>query len=170
MSTVFDKIGTDRQLQDHWLRRLIAGIIDSILIGIVSWIISVLAAIPALFLGGAFIIGGFAFLHGILFLLYAAFLEYSRGATIGKQIMNLKVRTTTGTTVSLYQTLIRNISKIHWILWLIDTIIGMATVGDAQQKFSDRFVGTTVVSTITTGLIIPSSTSPPGPPNPPGST
>jgi len=127
----------------------------------VSWIISVLVAIPALFLGGAFIIGGFSFLHGILFFLYAAFLEYSYGATIGKQIVNLKVRTTQGTAASLDKTLVRNISKIHWILWLVDTIIGMATVGDTHQKFSDRYIGTTVVSTIATGLIIHSSMSPP---------
>jgi uncharacterized RDD family membrane protein YckC len=174
MSTAFNKIGIDRQLQDHWLRRLIAGIIDSIIISIVSWIISVLAAIPALFLGGAFIIGGFSFLHGILFFLYAAFLEYSHGATIGKQIMNLKVTTTEGNAASLDRTLIRNISKIHWILLLIDILIGMATVGDPRQKYSDRFAGTTVTSTISTNLLTPggaccSSSSPPAPPTPPSS-
>jgi uncharacterized RDD family membrane protein YckC len=172
MSTVFDKIGTDRQLQDHWLRRLIAGIIDSIIISIVSLIISVLVAIPALFVGGAasFIIGGFSFLNGVLFFLYAAFLESNRGTTIGKQIMNLKVTTTEGNAASLNRTLIRNISKIHGLLWLIDTLIGMATVGDPYQKYSDRFAGTTVVSTISKSLLISGSPSPPAPPPPPSST
>ena len=169
MSTTFDKIGTNRQLQDHWLRRLIAGIIDSIIISIVSWIISVVVAIPVLLMGGASILGGFSFLHGVLFFLYAAFLEYSHGATIGKQIMNLKVTKKEGNAASLDQTLIRNISKIHWILWLTDTLIGMATVGDPHQKYSDRFAGTTVVSTISRSLLIPGSPSPPAPPTPPSS-
>jgi uncharacterized RDD family membrane protein YckC len=168
MSTAFDKIGTDRQLQDHWLRRLIAGVTDSILISIVSWIISVLVAIPALFLGGtgAFIVGGFSFLHGVLFFLYAAFLEYSHGTTIGKQIMNLKVTTTEGNAASLDRTLIRNISKINGLLWLIDTLLGMATLGDPRQKYSDRFAGTTVASTLTSNLLIPGPPSPPAPPTP----
>src|SRR3990170_4393861 len=88
VSTAFQQIGSNRQLQDHWLRRLIAGIIDSVIISIVAWIISALAAIPALLLGSQFFLGTFPFLHGILFLLYAAFFESFNGATIGKQIMN----------------------------------------------------------------------------------
>ena len=174
MSTALNRIGIDRQLQDHWLRRLVAGIIDSVLISIISWIISVLTAIPALLLGGAFVIGGFSFLHGVLFFLYAGFLEYSQRATIGKQIMNLKVTTIEGNPATLDRTLIRNISKIHWILWLIDTLLGMATPGDPYQKYSDRFAKTTVTSTISRNLLIQGdtygssqSTSAQAPPTPP---
>jgi len=169
MSTAFDKIGSDRQLQDHWLRRLIAGIIDSIITSIIAWIIAVLVALPALFLGGIFIIGTFPFLQGILFFLYASFMESSRGMTIGKQIMNLKVTTIQGSAASLDRTMIRNISKIHGLLWLIDTLIGMATVGDPHQKYSDRFAGTTVVSTTATGLILSGPPSSPAPLTPPSS-
>jgi len=169
MSTAFDKIGTDRQLQDHWLRRLIAGIIDYIIISIISWIIAALAFLPAILLGAAFFIGAFPFLHGVLFFLYASFLESSRGTTIGKQIMNLKVTTTEEKLPSLDKTMIRDISKIHPLLWLIDTLIGMVTVGDPHQKYSDRFAGTTVTSTIQAGLILPSPPSPPAPPTPPSS-
>jgi len=172
MSTAFGKIGTDRQLQDHWLRRLIAGIIDSIIIWIITWIISVLAAIPALLLTGVFFVSGISLLQGVLFFLYAWFLESSLGATIGKQIMNLKVTTMEGKLPSFDRTLIRDISKIHGLLWLVDTLIGMATVGDPHQKYSDRFAGTTVASTIATGLILPSPppTPAPAPPTPPSST
>jgi len=166
--SAFEKIGTDRQLQDHWIRRLISGVIDYIIILIVAWIISIIIAIPALLLTGVFFVREFSLLHGILFFLYASFFESSRGTTIGKQIMNLKVTTTQGNVASLYGTLIRNISKIHLLLWLIDTLIGMATVGggDPHQKYSDRFAGTTVASTIPTGLILPSPPSPQAPPTP----
>ncbi len=169
MPTAFDSIMTGRQLQDHWLRRLIAGIIDSIIISIASWIISVIVAIPALIVGGAgsFIIGGFSFLNGVLFFLYAALMETTTGATIGKQIMNLKVTTMEGNKPRFDRALIRNISKIHGLLWFLDTIIGMATVGDTHQKYSDRFARTTVASTITRNLLIPSSTYAQAEPTPP---
>jgi len=165
--SAFEKIGADRQLQDHWLRRLIAGIIDSIIISIIAWIIAALAALPALFLTGVFLFGAFPFLHGVLFFLYASFFESSRGTTVGKQIMNLRVTTMQGSVASLDRAMIRDISKIYWLLWLIDTLIGMATVGDPHQKYSDRFAGTTVVSSISTGLILPSPPSPSSPPTPP---
>jgi len=42
---------------------------------------------------------------------------------------------------------IRNISKIYWIIVLIDTVIGLATIGDPHQKLTDRIAGTIVVST-----------------------
>jgi uncharacterized RDD family membrane protein YckC len=142
--SAFDKIVTDRQLQDHWLRRLIAGIIDSIITWITAWIISTFIALPALLLGGISLFGAFPFLSGILFFLYASFLESSRGATIGKQIMNLKVATIEGNVMALDKAMIRNISKIHGLLWLIDTLVGMALVGDPHQKYSDRLNGTTV--------------------------
>lgn len=166
--SAFEKIGTDRQLQDHWLRRLIAGIIDSIIILIIAWIIATAVALPALLLGGvAGLFGAFPFLSGVIFFLYASFLEHSRKATIGKQIMNLKVTTVEGNVADLNKLILRNISKIHGLLWLIDTLIGMAMVGDPHQKYSDRYVGTTVTSTIEKDLIIPTVVAYVSPETPP---
>ena len=170
--SAFEKIGTDRQLQDHWLRRLIAAIIDSIIIWVVATIILTLARLPALFVGAApTFIGTSEILQGILFFLYAWFMEFSRGATLGKQIMNLKVTTTQGALPSPDKALFRNISKIHWVLWLVDTLLGLALPGDPHQKYSDRWAGTTVVSTIERGLILPTppsaSSAPPTSPSPP---
>jgi uncharacterized RDD family membrane protein YckC len=166
--SAFEKITTDRHLQDHWLRRLVAGIIDGVIMAIIASIISFLAALPALAFG-VFMMGTFPFLSGILFFLYAAFMEASRGTTIGKQIMNLKVTTTQGALPTLDKAFIRNISKIYWVLLLIDILIGMAIVGDPHQKYSDRWVGTTVTSTIDRGFLLPTppSSSEPTPPSPP---
>jgi uncharacterized RDD family membrane protein YckC len=175
--SAFEKIGSDRILQDHWLRRLIAGIIDWIIIWIITQIILGLAAIPALVLGvvPAFI-GTSSLLQGVLFFLYAWFMEFSRGATFGKQIMNLKVTTLQGALPSPDKALLINISKINLVLWLVDTLVGMALPGDPHQKYSDRWMRTTVVSTIDRTLILPTlhsaststlSPTPPSPPSPP---
>jgi len=163
--SVFEKIGRDRQLQDHWLRRLIAGIIDSIITWIIAYIIALIPPFTAFLITGIFFLGPLELLHGVIFFIYASFMESTRGTTIGKQIMNLKVTTTEGSLPGFDRTWIRNISKIYSLLWLVDTLIGMATVGDPHQKYSDRFAGTTVVSTITTGLILPSPPSAPAPPS-----
>lgn len=163
----FEKIGNDRQLQDHWLRRLVAGIIDSVITSAIAWVIGVLILLPTIITEGLFFLGRmeFQFFGGVLFFLYASFFETYYGATLGKQIMNLKVTTTEGNIASLNRTVIRNVSKIHSLLWLIDTLIGMATVGDPHQKYSDRFAGTTVVSTIQRGLILPTPSATPTSPS-----
>jgi len=169
MSTAFDKLGTDRQLQDHWIRRLIAGIIDFIITWIPAYIIALIPAFTAFLITGIFFLGPLELLHGVIFFLYASFMESTSGTTIGKQIMNLKVTTTQGRMPGFDKTWIRDVSKIYSLLWLIDTLIGMATVGDPHQKYSDRFAGTTVTSTITTNLILPSPSSPTAPPTSPSS-
>jgi len=173
MSTAFEKIGTDRQLQDHWIRRLIAGVIDYVIIWIIAWMILVLAQLQALLLGPVpFFIGPSELFHGVIFFLYASFFEFRFEATIGKQIANLKVMTTQGKMASLDRTLIRSISKIHWVLWLTDTLLGMATLGDPHQKYSDRFAGTTVAYIKPVGQRIiegpPHPFLPHPPPLPPG--
>jgi len=150
MSTAFEKIGRDRQLQDHWIRRLIAAIIDGIIILIVSGVISFLLLFPLIVIGATLFTGlVFPLISGILWLLYASFTETGLG-TIGKQVVHLKVTTIDGRPASLDRTFIRNISKIYPLFWLLDVVIGMATPGDPHQKYSDRFAGTTVVSTTAT--------------------
>lgn len=164
MSTAFEKIGTDRELQDHWLRRLIALIIDSVILWIVTAIILIIFPLPVWASGGIPLFGNVASLiQGVLFFLYAAFFESTSGITIGKQIMYLKVTATDGKLPTLNKTLIRDISKINGLLWLIDVVIGMATVGEPHQKYSDRFAGTTVVSTISTPFILRTPPRPPAP-------
>jgi len=177
--SAFDKIGSDRSLQDHWLRRLIAAIIDSLIIGAIMAIIVFLAAIGAIFFGAvSAIFGIFGFVYGIPLFLYAWFMEFSQGATLGKQFMNLKVTTLQGALPSPDKALLINVSKIHPVLWLVDTLVGMALPGDPHQKYSDRWMGTTVVSTIDRTLILPAqpstststlSPTPPSPPSPPAS-
>lgn len=142
---------------------MIAGIIDYVIISIIVWIITIFVVFPS---GGTWPFRISDFLHGVIFFPYAALLESTRGATIGKQIMYLKATTVDGKLPTLDRTLIRDISKIHGLLWLIDTLIGMATVGDPHQKYSDRFAGTTVVSTIARGFILPSPPSSPVPTQP----
>lgn len=109
----------------------------------------------------------FDLLVGLLHFLYAAVIESTWGATIGKQIMNLKTTRLDGGKATLDRTLLRDLSRIHGLFWLLDVVVGMATVGDPHQKIMDRYAGTTVVSTIERTMILPAPRSAPTTPSPP---
>lgn len=154
MSTGFEKLGSDLRLQDHWVRRLVAFIIDSIIVGACTLIIAGIIAIPFIVITLAtglpwyvFNPFSFPFFVGILSVFYFTLLETYYGSTFGKRIMNLKTTKLDGQTPPLDLAFIRNISKIYWIIVLIDTVIGLATPGDPHQKVTDRIAGTIVVST-----------------------
>jgi len=150
---------------NHWLLRLIAFIIDSIIIGIVTSIISLI------FGGGLWQLGwglylGFPFLLGILELLYSMFMEASSGATLGKKVLGLQVQMVNGSKVTFDKAFIRNISKIFWLFLLLDWILGVVTPGhDQRQKYTDHIAGTTVVQVKQAFATV----SPPPPPPPPPS-
>jgi len=152
---------------NHWLLRLVAFIIDSIIIGIVAGIIYSFLILSFLASGGLWLLWGpflvLGFLLGILELLYFMFMDASYGATLGKRVLGLQVQTVNGGKVTFEKAFIRNISKIHGLLLLLDWILGVAIPGrDQRQKYSDRIAGTTVVS-----VRQAFSSPPPPPPAPP---
>ncbi|MFQ6086778.1 MAG: RDD family protein [Candidatus Bathyarchaeia archaeon] len=147
MSTGLEKLRTDTQLQNHWIRRFIAMIIDAIIAGIAVWILTLILSLPFLIIGVPWGWGFTSFLiWGVIWFLYASFAESSMGWTIGKQVVNLKVKTVEDRIPTIDVTFIRNISKIFWLLYLLDVIVGLATPGDPTQKYTDRIAGTIVVS------------------------
>jgi uncharacterized RDD family membrane protein YckC len=154
---------------NHWLIRLVAFIIDSIIIGIVAFIIYFVAIVALISSGGLYLWGPFlllAFILGILELLYFMFMDAYYGGTLGKRILGLQVQMVNGGKVTLDKAFIRNISKIFWLFLLLDWIIGVATQGpDQRQKYTDRIAGTTVVSI--KSAFTTAATPPPPPPPPP---
>ncbi len=152
----FEEIRASSSLQNLWLRRVIAFAIDSIILLV---ILAILNAILALILlvpsfvfsfdlfGGLF--SGFSALLGLIIVWgYYTLFEGSTNATIGKRIMDLRVRPLRSR-MSYTKAFIRNFTKA-WIpiivlLFLLDLIIGLATEGDPRQRFSDVIADTSVV-------------------------
>ena len=122
----------------HWLVRLLAYAIDSIIFGVVA----VLILLVSKDMGITLVV------WVVLSLLYFILLDVYWGATIGKNVMGLVVQTEKGGKVSLTQSFIRNISKIVFFPVFLDWIIAMVTSGeDPRQKFTDRIAKTTVIQT-----------------------
>jgi uncharacterized RDD family membrane protein YckC len=156
---------------NHWILRFLALIIDSIIIGIIAWVIYIFAILAFVFSGGLFFFGYYLllfFFFGILELLYFIIMEVFYGATLGKKVLGLEVQTENGNKVTFEKSFIRNISKIFWPFLLIDWLLGIVIPGkDQRQKYTDRIAGTTVVSVKQTMFAATSQPPPPPPPPPP---
>ncbi len=141
MLTGFDLIHNNRPLQKHWVRRGIAYILDFIIASTIVWV-------AFIFLRIGFqrdILWFFPTVGGAVQVFYCAVFEYTKRKTVGKMLMGLRVEALKGG-LSLHETIIRNISKIHGLLVIIDTLVGLATHGDPRQRYLDRVAETTVIS------------------------
>lgn len=157
--TGLDQLTVRRDVQDLWLRRGIGFIIDSVIIGIGSIVLGLALAIPIFVIGPAFVrfdFWGVWFwgLVPVLIVAYFIILESGWGRTIGKEAMGLKTVRVDGKHMDLGASFLRNISKINWLLLLLDVFAGLLIQGDGRQKFSDRLAGTTVESTHDTAQIL----------------
>jgi uncharacterized RDD family membrane protein YckC len=134
----------------HWVLRVIALIIDAVILGIIAAILFFLLFIPLAIFGAWGWYALFPLVVGVLMVLYFLVLDVQWGGTVGKRLLGLRVQTVKGGRITFTQSLIRNISKIYWLLILLDWIIALVTPGaDRRQKYSDRIAGTTVVQTST---------------------
>jgi uncharacterized RDD family membrane protein YckC len=145
--TVIDSFANDRQLQEHWIKRLIAYLIDSVIVGIIAAILLGIFFFPVLFSNPASFANlvTFPFGMGLIYILYFPFAESMYGFTLGKNLMGLKVVTKSGEKPSIDKSFIRNISKIHWVLLLLDLIAGLLTSTNFKEKYTDKIAGTTIV-------------------------
>ena len=136
MPTGLDLIAHNKPLQEHWFRRIVAVIIDWIIVSPAFWIVYLMGGRAVWLFGGLFM--------GIAWLLYFAVLETAIKTTIGKSIMRLEVMSLSGD-LTLDKTFIRNLSKIVWVFLLLDWLLGMASEGDPRQRYLDRIAETVVV-------------------------
>jgi uncharacterized RDD family membrane protein YckC len=154
--TGFELLGNDKSVQNHWARRVLAVFIDGVIVSVALLIISAVASLSfliALPLGAGFVFPvwwmawwslWWAGLGGVILFLYFFLAEALYGRTVGKEIMGLRVVRVDGKAVDFRSSLIRNVSKIYWVLLAIDVAVGLGTHGEQSQKWSDRYVGTKV--------------------------
>lgn len=137
--TAAEKILSESSLQQHWIKRVIALLIDSIIVSIATAILSLTIDVSGVFNWLAL-----PFVIGLIYVLYFTITESIYGYTLGKRLVNLKVVKANGKKPNLESTFIRNISKIHFIVLLLDTIAGFFTSKDSHQRYVDQIANTTV--------------------------
>ena len=105
-------------------RRIIAYLIDFFVVSAVMWIISYLCSlvINPIDIGAVYSL--FPLIVPIVGFVYFVFLEKTKGATIGKALMYLEVRSRNGSYINWAQSIVRNLTKIYWIPIIFDWFIG----------------------------------------------
>jgi len=156
VETIIDRFQEDTQLQDYWVRRLIAYVIDIIAVSVIAALILAVLAFPVFITNpyGFFNWVSFPFAKGAFAVAYFIIAETTYGATVGKHLLGLKVITKPDQKISLEKAFIRNISKIHEVFLLLDVIVGIVTLPNLNQKYTDEMANTTITKdeTVTKSL------------------
>jgi len=150
----FELVLKNEDLQERWIRRIVAYIIDFITvlipITVIFIVISLLLQMFTLLTGMKvlkfpfFDIFLYPFIVGTTQMFYSAYFENLKGKTFGKHLMNLKTKTLNQEKPKIDVALLRNLTKIHPLIVILDMLAGLATKGNPNQKLTDRIAKTTV--------------------------
>jgi uncharacterized RDD family membrane protein YckC len=126
-------------------RRIVAYIIDFFVVSAVMWILSYFLSIifSPIDVGSVYVY--LPYLAPILGFVYFVICEKAKGASIGKALMFLEVRSKNGSYINWPQAIVRNLTKIYWVPIIFDWLIG-------RIMNTDRLFGnvtrTVVVNTV----------------------
>ncbi len=109
------------------------------------WIVSYLLSVFINPYGSFQIYTYFPYVVPVLILVYFIVLEKSKGATIGKSLMYLRVISRNGHRISWIQAVVRNLTKIFWFPIIFDWAIGKLLSND---RIFGVFTKTIVVNEI----------------------
>jgi uncharacterized RDD family membrane protein YckC len=142
----------DIRAQSKWLWRFLSYMLDSIIVGIFTGIALLLVLVPSVI--GTLLtmewfsirnIINFPFLIGLFQVAYFTLLEGWYGASIGKQVLGLRIYSVREGNPSLIKIIIRNISKLHLGFLILDILFGLLLTSDPELKITDKLAGTRVI-------------------------
>ncbi len=144
--TGLDTLAKDMGAQEYWVKRLVAIILDGLVISAATYLLSFTPFPRGPFaMGFSFGLGfGFGFTFGLLFYLYTVLLEYFTGQTLGKMVMRLRV-VGVKTKVDLPRLLIREVSKVHPLLLALDFGAGLLVEKNGRLRYLEVLSDTTEV-------------------------
>ena len=126
-------------------RRIIAYVIDFFVVSAFMWIISYFVSLIMSPLDVLSVYSIFPYLVPILGFVYFVILEKSKGATIGKALLYLEVRSKNGSNINWAQAIVRNLTKILWFPIIFDWLIG-------RIMNTDRLFGKITRTVVVNGL------------------
>jgi uncharacterized RDD family membrane protein YckC len=157
MSDRLEAVRSNASLQQLWIKRVLAFIVDLIVIGIIFVIVSIIftallfpVSIASFDIFTGLSAGVSTILSPLIVYGYYTFFEGSFNATIGKMFLGLRVLPIRGGTMNYKKALVRNLTKpwnlVIALAFLLDLLVGFATEGDPRERFMDTLAGTVVVT------------------------
>ncbi len=129
-------------MQGLWGKRLVALIIDMAILTLLLWVI-IAVIYPLIALANIFSILSFwIILAAVLIIGYFTYFEGKYGASLGKDVMRLRVKALQGN-MGYRKAFIRNLSKILWVPLIVDVIVGFA-FGSPRDRYLNRLAKTEV--------------------------
>lgn len=128
-------------------RRLVAFIIDGVVVGIVAGIINAIIGLIAHSVGGNYSVSGAV--QFILGLIYFTYMWSAQGRTLGYMVMGMRLVRSDGTPVGVGGALARYVLiELSFLLCAIPAIVSAFMIGLSEEKkaIHDRIVGTAVIS------------------------
>jgi uncharacterized RDD family membrane protein YckC len=124
------------------VKRIVAYVIDLAIVSVVAYFLLLVVAfpvVPAIFFGQTFPFAWFwgFWLGGIASLIVLAYFALAEAAferTLGKELLGLRVTRLDGKHIDLWSSFVRNISKISFVLLVIDLAAGLGTHGMAGKN------------------------------------
>ncbi len=130
-------------MEKLWVKRFAALLIDFLVITLIIWITGALTY-PLIAITDTFYILNYWLVLVVLIIIgYFTYFEGKNGATVGKNILKIKVIADEGQ-MNYKKALIRNLSKILWIPLILDVLIGLVA-GNSKLRYLDKIAGTDVV-------------------------
>jgi len=139
MQTGFDIMEYDSSLRKLWGKRISADFIDFVITLVTAFLFAYVFPMNPLFV--LFVA------QGIIWYIYSVIFDAIWGKTPGKFIFNLKAVAFIGD-LTLAQALLRNLTKLNWLIFVGDIIAGLSTEGDPRQRFSERIIDSLVIAEI----------------------
>ena len=135
---------------DLFGKRVVAYILDFFVVSAFMWIFSYFAYFFINYFNMFQIYHYFVFILPFLILLYFTILEKNIGATVGKRLMFIEVKSVVPRrgrlgrdySITYSQALIRSLSKIYWFPIIIDVILGRIA---GKTRLLDGITRTTVI-------------------------
>lgn len=124
-------------------RRVVAYVIDFFVVSAFMWIVSYLLFFIVNPYNSYMVYQYFPYVTPILTLVYFILCEKFAGATVGKSLMYLQVKSKNGYDISWPQAIVRNLTKIYWIPIVFDWLFGRFLNTD---RILNNITRTTVVN------------------------
>ena len=103
---------------------------DFFVVSAFMWIVSYLLSLLVNPANSYMVYQYFPYVTPVLTLVYFILCEKFNGATVGKSLMYLQVRSKNGALITWPQAIVRNLTKIYWIPIIFDWAIGKLMKSD----------------------------------------
>ncbi|MBR4447411.1 RDD family protein [Methanobrevibacter sp.] len=105
-------------------RRVIAYVVDFFVVSAIMWILSYFIFAVMTPSTVHIVYQYLPYLVPILIMIYFVLCEKYFGATVGKSVMYIQVKSQNGSDLSWPQAVVRNLTKIYWVPIIFDWLIG----------------------------------------------